>query len=174
MERRIALCAGLAGLILAPAGCSPARPASAKDFLTAVIADDISAVRIGTLVHDNAARTDVRDFAGKLAEDHRASEDKAEALATELGIAIPTESDQKGQAEYTKLLGLSGADFDNEFVRYIIADHRADIASFNAAAHSSDARIAAFAGSTVPSLEQHLKAAQALAAKTKSTGKNSS
>jgi predicted outer membrane protein len=54
-----------------------------------------------------------------------------------------------------------GAEFDRAFVQMQIDDHQKNIAELQAARTSADPKTQALIDSTLPKLEQHLKAAQA-------------
>jgi putative membrane protein len=163
MSWRCSLCVGLALLL---AGCT--KPLSSNDFVTGVIQGDISAVRLGHLAGDNATGPHVRKLGEMIANDRRESEDKAEALAAELGAPVPDASGQTGDEEYNKLLGLSGKAFDVEFMRFVIQQDTGDIATLEQAARGSDKRVAGFARDALPALRRRLKAAEAYADQEKS------
>jgi len=148
------------GLLVGLAACG--NGTYSKSFVSNAIQTDIADVHLGALARDNATRAEVRQFGATLVSDHRASEDEAQALAGELGIRAPTEATQKSQDEFDKLLKLSGAAFDTEFVRYMVDDHTTDFKQFTEAAKSNDSRIASFARKTLPMLQEHLKTAHAL------------
>jgi len=58
---------------------------------------------------------------------------------------------------YTKLKGLSGADFDREYTRMMVMDHEKAVAKFEKQARDGqDADLKAFAGRTAPTLRHHL------------------
>jgi putative membrane protein len=65
------------------------------------------------------------------------------------------------KAEETKLNALTGADFDKEFVRATIEDHKKDIAAYEQAAKGTGP-VAEMAQQTLPTLKKHLAAAEAL------------
>ncbi len=81
------------------------------------------------------------------------------------GVGDTAELAPEAKAEARKLERLSGPAFDREFARYMVTDHRKDIADFEKAARSRDRATAALARETLPDLRKHLKTAQQLAAR---------
>jgi putative membrane protein len=76
--------------------------------------------------------------------------------------------DSSSKREYDKLSKLSGADFDKEYMKQMVSDHKKDIKEFQSQAKSGkDADIKNFAQSTLPTLEDHLKQAEAAEANAK-------
>ena len=55
----------------------------------------------------------------------------------------------------------NGDAFDKEFAKHMVADHKEDIAEFEAQAKGSD-EVASFAKDTLPTLQKHLQTAQSL------------
>jgi len=67
----------------------------------------------------------------------------------------------KHQRELDKLRSQSGAEFDKQFVRMAIKDHKKDIAEFEKARTDlTDPEIKAFVDQTLPTLRNHLQMAQ--------------
>jgi putative membrane protein len=74
-----------------------------------------------------------------------------------------------------KLEGLSGTDFDRDFVKMAVNDHEKDIKEFEKASKDlDDADLKAFATKMVPKLQEHLSQAKSLQASVGSTGAPSS
>ena len=57
---------------------------------------------------------------------------------------------------------LSGAEFDRAYMDHMVKDHKKDIAEFRKQASSGkDPEIKAFAAKSLPTLQEHLKMAEA-------------
>jgi hypothetical protein len=54
-----------------------------------------------------------------------------------------------------------GTDFDKDYVKHMVADHKKDIKEFEKQAKGSD-DVASFAKDTLPTLKKHLQTAQSL------------
>jgi putative membrane protein len=67
-----------------------------------------------------------------------------------------------------KLSKLSGADFDREYVKAMVADHENDVTAFTSVSKgATDADVKAFATKTLPTLEMHFEMIKSLADKMK-------
>jgi putative membrane protein len=134
-------------------------------FLKKALEGDNSEVALGQLAEQHASSPAVRDYGRMLHEDHAAAKAKALPIAQAHGVPDTAEMAPEAKTEAKKLEALSGAAFDREFARYMVSDHKKDIADFEKQARGGDAPTAALARDTLPDLRKHLKAAQQLAAR---------
>ena len=133
-----------------------------QEFLTKAIQGDNSEVELGRLAASKGVTKGVREYGNRLAEDHAKARREAERVAHNMGITAPREPAEKAQREYDKLQGLSGRDFDEEFLRYMVDDHREDIKDFREQEMSDNREVARLARQQLPTLEGHLRGAQQL------------
>lgn len=151
---------------MAPAATGTATTAAdshASEFLTDAIKGDNAEVRVSKLAMDKAGDAKVKDFATMLNTDHSAHLAKLTALAQSMNVPVTNETKPDADALYAKLQGMSGADFDKTFVAAMIANHKKGIDKYQTEAGSSDpAPLTSLAKDTVPTLQKHLKAAEAL------------
>lgn len=146
-------------------GCAIASSAAAqsdKQFLSEAIRGDNAEISLGHLAAEKGGSDGVRAFGQTLATDHAQGKKEAAALATNLEVKVTDGIGQEAQQEIEKLRGLSGQDFDKEFVRYMISEHEKDIAAFKAKAGEGDRPASALAKKTLPVLQKHLQLAQSL------------
>jgi putative membrane protein len=136
-----------------------------QTFLKKALEGDNSEVALGQLAEQHGASTAVRDFGRMLHDDHAAAKAKALPVAQEHGVPDTAEMAPEAKAEAQKLERLSGPAFDREFARYMVSDHRKDIADFQEEARRGDRATAALARESLPDLRKHLKTAQQLAAR---------
>lgn len=67
------------------------------------------------------------------------------------------------QHSLDRLQGLNGAEFDREFMKQMVTDHKAAVADFQrAATTASDPEVKTFAQKTLPGLQEHLQLARSL------------
>jgi putative membrane protein len=135
---------------------------SDQEFVTNAIQGDMAEVQIGQLAETKGASDGVRNFGQMLAMDHDNAKAAALNVANSLGVTPPTAPKPEAQDEYNKLSSLSGAAFDAEFVRAMIADHQKDIQEFQDEASSGNGPASKMASDQLPTLQKHLAAAQAL------------
>ncbi|HET8697797.1 MAG TPA: DUF4142 domain-containing protein [Gammaproteobacteria bacterium] len=155
-------CAWIAGLLFAGAAAAQGDAGAAK-FLEEAIRGNLAEVRMGELAQQRGKSNEARDFGKQLVSDHKMALEKSATLAKELGVRVPTEPSAAASKAYEMLSKLSGEQFDREFAMHMVMDHRKDIAEYRAAATNGSAPdVASLAKETLPTLEKHLAAAQAL------------
>lgn len=137
---------------------------AAQMFLLDAIKGNNSEMKLGRLAADKGSSKAVKDFGNMLVKDHGKAGADALTLATAAGLSQTNSTKPEAEAEYAKLEGLAGADFDKEFARFLVDEHQKTITKFELAAKDTEAReVADFARKTLPTLKKHLEAAKALA-----------
>ena len=94
-------------------------------------------------------------------EDHGAANTKAIAIARQMGVTPPTGPNSSQKSDYDKMAKLTGRDFDREFAKHMVADHKNDISAYEKAAATNDP-VAGYAKETLPRLQEHLQMAEKL------------
>lgn len=137
---------------------------AAQVFLLDAIKGNNSEMKLGRLAADKGSSKAVKDFGNMLVKDHGKAGADALTLATAAGLSQTNSTKPEADAEYAKLEGLAGADFDKEFARFMVDEHQKTITKFELAAKDTEAlEVADFARKTLPTLKKHLEAAKALA-----------
>jgi predicted outer membrane protein len=131
-------------------------------FLQHAIKGDNSEMRLGRLISRHGASGQVRQFGATLTSDHSLARSQAAALARRMGVRPPTAMAPEARAEYAKLSHMRGRAFDWEVRRYMINDHRKDIAAFESQARGGDPRTAHLARMQLPTLRKHLRIAESI------------
>lgn len=135
----------------------------ASQFLSNAAMADNGEIKIGQLAADQGSSQEVKDFGKTLVSDHTKSKTQGGQIAMSMGLTPPTDMTPDANAEYTKLQGMKGADFDKEFATFMVNDHQKAIDMFQQEASSSDpAPVTDFAKQTLPTLKMHLEMAQSL------------
>jgi len=148
-------------LILA---CSAARDSSR--FATNATQGGMAEVELGRLATQHAGDTSVREFGARMVADHARANAELKSIATQKGIQLPTDMNSEQKSEVDKLSKMSGAEFDKEYMSAMVKDHEEDVKDFDTQSKDgNDAEIKAFAGKTLPTLQQHLSMAQQTAQK---------
>ena len=136
---------------------------AAQMFLLDAIKGNNSEMKLGRLAAEKGSSKAVKDFGAMLVKDHGKAGAEALTLATAAGLSQTNSTKPEADAEYAKLEGLAGADFDKEFARFMVDEHQKTIARVELAAKDTTARdVADFARQTLPTLKKHLEAAKAL------------
>jgi putative membrane protein len=132
-----------------------------QKFLTEAIQGNLAEVEMGKLAQKNGQSDGVKSFGKTLETDHGDALKKASALASAGGMTPPTEPNAKQKADYDKMAKMSGAQFDREFAKHMVADHKKDIAAYQKASKKSD-DVGKYAKESLPVLQKHLQEAQSL------------
>ena len=108
------------------------NPQVAKDrlFLHNAAEGGMAEVELGKLAAEKGSSDDVKKFGQKMVDDHTQLNDSLAPFATAMGSKPPKKLAKADQAELTKLSGLSGTDFDKEYLAYMVKDHHKDLATF--------------------------------------------
>jgi putative membrane protein len=123
-------------------------------------------VKAGQLAADKATSPDVKQFGQKMVTDHTALNDEMKPIAEKMGVTPSDQLDSKDQASYDKLSGLSGQDFDKEYLRMMVMDHRKDQREFKHEAQStSDPQLKQAVTKGEKVIAEHLHMVTALAKK---------
>ena len=108
-------------------------------------------------------------------DDHSKSNDELQQVASRKGVNLPNDMDAASKREYDKLQKLSGREFDQEYMKSMVSDHKKDVKDFQKEQKAAkDADLKTFVTSTLPTLEEHLKLAQSDEAIVKSQSKSAS
>lgn len=100
-----------------------------------------------------------------MVKDHSAANDKLKSLAASKNVTLPTSASVGEMATKAKLDVLSGDTFDKSYIKSQLKAHRDTIALFKTEiASGQDADAKAFASSTLPTVQSHLKAIKTIAA----------
>lgn len=100
-----------------------------------------------------ATHPQVKDFAQMMTDDHGAANAKLAQLAGSKGVTLQAKDPSLSQKWGAKK---AGKDFDHDYIGKMVGDHKDAVELFEKASKSSDADIAAFATSTLPTLRTHL------------------
>jgi putative membrane protein len=128
-------------------------------------------VELGNLAKQNAASADVKQFGDRMVTDHGKANDELKQWASQKNVTLATELDAKHKATRDRLSKLNGEAFDKAYMHEMVLDHQKDVAAFRKESTSGkDADLKAWAGKTLPTLEDHLKMAQDTASKVGAAG----
>lgn len=142
-----------------------AMAASSDDFVDAATEAGIAEVVTGKLALDKSKDPQIKTFAQQMVTDHTQANQKLGDIARKLDISVP---DEAALTDKVKKMILEWRDesFDRSYVNNQVEAHEKAVELFRKETASSDkAELKAFAGETLPKLEEHLKHAKELQAK---------
>jgi putative membrane protein len=158
---------GLSATILLTSVAVTAQAPMTEDFVKSVAMSDMFEIQSGQLASEKAKNDDVKSFGKRMVDDHTGTSDDLKDLVgdEDIKVELPGKLDAEHQANLDKLDGVSGANFDKEYVRMQIDAHQKAVALFEgyAAAGEND-DLKDWAGDTLPTLKEHLEHAQKLKA----------
>lgn len=149
---------------------SEARPAmkvTAPEFVKKAAATGWAEIGMGKLGSQKATDADVKAFSKHMVTDHTKANKELAAVAQAQGMEVPSEPDMMHKAAMKKFEAQeAGREFDHEFMQQMVKDHKAAVELYGAASRdeSMDPELRALARKTLPTLQQHMKDAQVLAA----------
>ena len=122
----------------------------------------IAEVEIGKLAEKKAESAEVKRFAGRMVKDHEEANRKLESAAKgETKGGLPANPDEKDRMAMRTAEGLSGAKFDQAYMRDQIEAHVRTVELFQREAKDGqDQELRRLAEQTLPMLQEHLKEAR--------------
>lgn len=140
-------------------------PAADAAFALTAAGSGMYEVAAGRMAATRAVNGAVRDFGQMLVDHHTRASNELLVLMQSRGMTAPATLPAELQAKLTHLASLSGAAFDEAFIRIAgVQDHQQAIAQFEQAGRTlADADLQAWTVKTLPVLRTHLSAAQVIA-----------
>ncbi len=129
-----------------------------KMFLKTAAQGGMVEIAAGQMASSQASDSKVKAFGQRMVTDHTMLNNDLKPFADRMGVQPPDKPKAEDQAELDKLKGLSGADFDKEYVSFMMKDHAEDAKDFSAEASSTsdqDLKMAVMKGQQV--ILQHKK-----------------
>lgn len=125
---------------------------------------NMAEIEAGKLALSKSQDEQVKTYAQQMIDDHTKALGEVQALAQQKGITLPTEPDAKHKAMVAKMEKMTGDAFNREYMKKAgVDDHKKVLAMLKKSQTSAkDAELKGLAAKMVPTIEQHLKAAQAM------------
>ena len=108
-----------------------------KQFLATAAQSDRNEIVLSELAERKATNPDVKAFAEKLVAEHQQIADDLKGFVDAWGLGSPKRPDTQHQIELDKLKGLSGEDFDREYMSQMVVDHTKELNVFMAEAKTA-------------------------------------
>ena len=101
-----------------------------KMFVRKATEGGFAEVQFGQLAAQKASSEDVKKLGQKLVDDRTQLDANLKPVADDLGVRMPAKLAKTDQEEFDKLKGLSGADFDKEYMSAMVSDHAKALDAF--------------------------------------------
>jgi putative membrane protein len=154
------------GLVLAADKNEPKTSAdklSSADekFVKDAAAGGMMEVELGKMAAEKATNDKVKAFGRQMQQDHGKANEELKTVAASKGVQIPTALEGKHKRTVDRLSKLSGPEFDRQYIRTMIEDHKEDLKAFQREADKGkDPDLKEFASKYVPMIKNHLEMAQ--------------
>lgn len=140
-----------------------ALSAGDRKFLTSAMQGDMAEIQLGNLALQKTTNPEIKQLAQKIVDDHTKLDEQVKPIASQFGVPPPTQVPAKDQALMTKLQALSGTDFDKQYVKSMVMDHKEDDKEFKkeeTSGKNQTVKDAATQGE--PVIAEHLQMAEGL------------
>jgi putative membrane protein len=151
-------------------GATPGTAETAQNygdhaFLTKAMQGGEAEVQLGKLAQEKSQSSDVKQFAQKMVSDHSQMGEKwFQPVAKQIGVSEPKGPSKKDKKLIEKLQGLSGSEFDNQYIQAMVKDHREDLKDFqNEAQMAQDPNVKQIAEQGQKVISQHLQLIEQIA-----------
>ncbi|GAA2700465.1 DUF4142 domain-containing protein [Micromonospora olivasterospora] len=165
--KRLGLLAALVVVGLAPAAAAQAAAQpSTQDtqYLQALHQVNLFEIASGNLAQQKGQNQQVKDLGAQFVTDHTQLDQTVQSTAQQLGVQLPGSPTADQQKIIDRLNGLSGAEFDKQWVTDELAGHvQAVQATQTEISQGSEQSVVQLAQNALPVLQAHLDALTALA-----------
>jgi putative membrane protein len=150
-------CASLGAL----AASSSTLSGSDRKFIEKTAQAGMAEVDAGKLAETRADGQEVKDFARRMVEDHARANEELKQLAASKGAGMPNDVDRKHHRIMDKLQHHTAAQFEREYLRNQVSDHKDVVRAFEKEAKGGgDADLRNWAAGKLPTLREHLRMAE--------------
>ena len=101
-----------------------------KKFLAMAAQSDQNEIALSQVAQEKATNPAVKAFADKMVTEHTKMTASMKPFADDWGLTPPSGPDSDHQDELKKLQGLSGNDFDKEYMSDMVTDHSKALSAF--------------------------------------------
>jgi putative membrane protein len=145
-----------------------------QKFVRETIEAGVMEVELGRIAAERATHEQVKAFARQVQEDHARSNEELKTIAADKGIELRKSLPGKYKRTVGRLSKLSGAEFDRQYMGFMVDDHKHDLEKFQREADNGKALdIKQFASKQIPVLKKHLEMAQAVHRQVRESSKTS-
>lgn len=150
---------GMQGPGAYPGTAATPQQAGDQEFVSKALEGGDTEVQLGQLAQQKSQSEDVKQFGQKMVQDHSQMGDKwFKPLAKQLGVSEPKGPSKKDKKLIARLQGLSGNDFDTEYIKAMVKDYQEDLKDFQSEAQTTqDPNVKQVAQQGQNVISQHLQ-----------------
>jgi putative membrane protein len=133
------------------------------DFAVEAANGNMVEVQLGGLAKTQAVNDRVKNFAMMVIKDHMKISEDLQKIAAAKNISLPQALSDEAQNDINRLNKKDRTDFDRNYMRMVLADHRNEVTRFERASKNcKDPDLKNFINNTLPVLRKHLDSANAI------------
>jgi putative membrane protein len=142
-----------------------ASPAE-QDFMMRATEGHLAEIDMANLALRKSSNKDVGDYANMIQSDHKSALNDLTDLMKDKNVSQPRTVPADVKKDIDVMNGLSGPEFDREFINQMVAEHEKEIGMYqDRAAIVQDMDVKKYAEDFLPKLEMHLEKARRLQSK---------
>lgn len=151
-----------AGASSSQSGAAGAKLSDREEKMIKQLAEaNMAEINAGKLAQDKAQSEEVKSFAKKMVDDHTKALDDLKQIAQSKGVTLPTEPNKQQMAMEKKLEGLSGEQFDRQYMKQAgDRSHKQTHQLLQKAAKAEDTDLKNYATKTIAAVEGHQQMAK--------------
>jgi putative membrane protein len=132
-----------------------------KHFMKDAMEGDMAEIQLAKLAQQKASSDQVKQFAQRMIDDHTKLDAQMKPMAQQFGVEAPADLSSKHKSVQSKLQGLSGNQFDQEYIKAMVNDHREDDQAFlREQTTAKDPTLKSAVTQAEPIIADHLRMAQ--------------
>jgi putative membrane protein len=136
------------------------RGSGEQQFISDMLEDGRAEIELGRMAQARSQNPAVREFGEMMVRDHTKAGEELKATARQADPR-PEETNSDHRELMQKLSGLSGAEFDREYMNAMVAEHEEAVRELEGKSESStNANVKQWASKTLPAVRQHLERAR--------------
>jgi predicted outer membrane protein len=141
-------------------------PVEDRQFISRALNLSEAVIEAGRLGAEKASNTGIKDFAQRLVTEHEKLKGEVQQFAQKNGITVdPHASRSWWQGELQRIQGLTGAEFDREYMRWQLQTHLALVNLYQVqASNTPQMELAKFAITTLTEIQKMFDQAKQLGA----------
>lgn len=157
--------AGIASCLLLPPlamAADTSVSAAEKQFMLDSAQAGMTEVKLGNVAETQSSKSDIKEFAKLMVQDHTKANNALKEVAKKKNVALPESLDAAHQAIVDELSRKKGTNFDSDYVRTMVRDHKKVRDSLSANRNTADSDLRQWVADTLPTVRHHYKMASDL------------
>ena len=145
---------------------TPSVTPAEQDFMMKVAQGQMGEIEIARFAFKKSTNNDVKDYANMIERDHTSALNTLATLMKDKNVSQQKGLTPDAQQAISTLNGLTGPEFDREFINVMVTDHQKVLGMFrDQQATVQDTQLKDYVEEMIPTLEMHLDKAQQLQSK---------